>query len=100
MRATIRLADLLANMKQTAEARRLLEGVIAAYTAQWGALHDTTLDTQVRLAELLAEIREDVAARSLLEGVLAAQTERRGASDEETLDTMRRLARCDGLPLY
>ena len=82
-----RLASMLRDLDETAEARRLYEEVIEGQTAQLGGSHSSTLTTKGNLALLLEDLGETAEARRLYEEVIEGETAQLGGSHSSTLQT-------------
>ena len=73
------LALMLADLGETAEARRLYEEVIEGRTAQLGGSHSSTLTTRVNFAVFLVNTGDVLASKTMMDELLLIATEHHGA---------------------
>jgi hypothetical protein len=79
------VTNLLSNLGERDEARRLHTEVIEGYTAQLGVQHTRTLDAKMNLANLLSNLGERDEARRLYTEVIEGYTVQLGAQHAYTL---------------
>eukprot|EP01045_Picozoa_sp_COSAG04_P020648 COSAG04_NODE_2135_length_4726_cov_5.854333_1_plen_280_part_10 len=90
--ARFNLANSLMNLKRHAEARPLLEAVLAFETERYGAEHEDTLKTRTDLANCMDAMGDVEGAMREREAVLAAMTRTLGPTHVDTLRARNNLA--------
>ena len=80
------LANVLISRGEYADARRILERLVARDSERWGADDAVTLHSQVGLVQVLLDMGEFAAARPMADQLVATCVERLGSTHGTTLD--------------